>query len=75
MVEHGAGVRGWFVAAYVTVSACEFGVAGIFFLDWATIFRAARSLRTMNAADLVVFAFFVSRYALFGCRKAQWDSF
>ena len=45
--EHGAGVWGWLAVAYVTVSVCEIGVAGIFFLAWATIFRAPRSVRTM----------------------------
>jgi hypothetical protein len=47
VTEHGAGVWGWLVVAYVTVSACEFGVGGIFFHAGATIFRAWRSVGTM----------------------------
>ena len=35
--EHGAGVWGWLAVAYVTVSVREIGVAGIFFLAWATV--------------------------------------
>ena len=65
--EHGAGVWGWLAVACVTVSVREIGVAGIFFLAWATVFRAPRSVRTMEAAALVVFAFLGSHCALFVC--------
>ena len=47
VTEHGAGVWGWLVVAYVTVSACGMCVAGLFFHAGATIFRAWRSVKTM----------------------------
>ena len=44
ITERGAGLKGWFVEAYTTVSVWEIGVWGIFFLAWASVVRAARSV-------------------------------